>query len=178
MPHDERSRRLFDRPELLIKLPPELLLRSKDRKSPLCIMKGLPASFVIWLYSRLNVKDSVWYSLKQDSALCCVDANNEGAGRGGSYCLKTLSSAGDAECSTGMKGWHLHAFGPFCAPHPCTLFPPPPLLAPGSVFNSLCLALLTKNIRAMKGESFISQNFKEKTYLLLSKRANGGMKRG
>lgn len=75
-------------------------------------MKGLPTSLVIWLYNRLNVKDSVWYSLKQDSSFCCVNANNVGARPGGSHYFKNLTSAGDAECSTVMKGWHLHAFGP------------------------------------------------------------------
>ncbi|XP_014908332.1 striated muscle preferentially expressed protein kinase-like [Poecilia latipinna] len=112
MPQDERSHRLSNNPEFLIKLPPELLIQNKDSNSLYCIMKGLPTSFVIWLYNRMNVKDSVWYSLKQDSSFCCVNANNVGARPGGSHYFKNLTSAGDAECSTVMKGWHLHAFGP------------------------------------------------------------------
>lgn len=109
-PHDERGRRVSDCPDFLIKLPPELLSTNRGFGSLTCVMKGVP--FVIWLYNRLNVEDSVSYSVKRDGPLCCVNVNNMGPGHKGSYTCKKFTSAGDAECSTVMKGWHLHAFGP------------------------------------------------------------------
>lgn len=104
LPHDKRGQRLSSCPEFLIKLPPELLIRNRnidsDSGSLYCVMKGLPTPFVLWLYNRLNVDDSVSYSVKHDGPLCCVN--------GGSYTCKNVNSAGEAV----MKGWHLHAFGP------------------------------------------------------------------
>lgn len=111
LPHDKRGQRLSSCPEFLIKLPPELLIRNKDSGSLYCVMKGVPTPFVIWLYNRLNIEDSVSYSLKHDGPLCCLNVNNVGPGQGGSYTCKNVNSAGDAESSTVMKGWHLHAFG-------------------------------------------------------------------
>lgn len=111
LPHDKRGQRLSSCPEFLIKLPPELLIRNKDSGSLYCVMKGVPTPFVIWLYNRLNIEDSVSYSLKHDGPLCCLNVNNVGPGQGGSYTCKNVNSAGDAESSTLMKGWHLHAFG-------------------------------------------------------------------
>lgn len=110
-PHDKRGQRLSSCPEFLIKLPPELLTRNRGGGSLYCVMKGVPTPFLIWLNNRLNVEDSVSYSLKHDGPLCCVNVNNVGTGQGGSYICKKVSSAGDAECST-VTGWQLHAFGP------------------------------------------------------------------
>lgn len=107
VPHGGRSRRLSGCPDFLIKLPPELLVRGGVCGSMNSIVKGVP--FVIWLYNRLNVEDSVSYSLKRDGPLCCVNGNNVGPGLRASHSF--IGSAWDAECSTVMKGWHLHAFG-------------------------------------------------------------------
>lgn len=112
VPHDKRGQRLSGWPDFLIKLPPELLIRNRDSSSLYCVMKGVPTPFLIWLYDRLNVEDSVSYSLKRDGPLCCLNVHNVGPGQGGSYTCTNVSSAGDAECSKVMKGWHLHAFGP------------------------------------------------------------------
>ncbi|XP_071328684.1 striated muscle preferentially expressed protein kinase-like [Trachinotus anak] len=112
VPHNERGQHFASCPEFLVKLPPELLIRTRDSGSLYCIMKGVPTPFVIWLYNRLNVEDSVSHSLKHYGPLCCVNVNNVGSGQGGSYTCKNVNSAGDSECSTVMKGWHLHAFGP------------------------------------------------------------------
>ncbi|XP_035030276.1 myosin light chain kinase, smooth muscle-like [Hippoglossus stenolepis] len=103
LPHDERG------PEFLVKLPPELLSRNRHCGSLLCVMKGVPTPFFTWLYNRLNFEDSVSFSLKHDDPLCSVNVNNVRSGHGESHTCKTVSSAGDAESSTVMKGWHLHA---------------------------------------------------------------------
>ncbi|XP_078142269.1 titin-like [Centroberyx gerrardi] len=100
VPHDERGQGLSSCPEFLIKLPPELLTKNRDNVSLYCVMKGVPTPFVIWLHNRLNVEDSVSYSLKHDGPLCCLNVKNVGPGQGGTYTCKNVNSAGDAECGT------------------------------------------------------------------------------
>ena len=96
-------------PEFLIKLPPQLLVKHRDTISLFCIMKGIPTPFVIWLHNQLIVKESVFYSLKHDGPLCCLNVKNVGPWQGGTYTCKLVNSTGDAECSPVMTGWHLHA---------------------------------------------------------------------
>ncbi|XP_076602833.1 myosin light chain kinase, smooth muscle-like [Chaetodon auriga] len=103
LPHDKRGQRLSSRPDFLIKLCPELLITNRNIGSLYCVMKGVPTPFVMWLYNRLNVEDSVSFSLKHDGPLCCLNVNNVGPGQGGSYTCTNVNSAGDAECSTVMK---------------------------------------------------------------------------
>lgn len=109
-PHGRRGPQRSGCPEFRIKLPPKLLITNGDCSSFGCVLKGAP--LVLWLYNRLNVEDSVSYSLKHDGPLCCVSVNNVGPGPKGSYTCKNVISARDAESGTVMKGWHLHAFDP------------------------------------------------------------------
>lgn len=112
VPNEYQGHRLSSCPDFLIKLPPELLIRNKGSGSLNCVVKGLPTAFVIWLYNQLNAEESVCYSVKNEDPSSCINVNNVGPGKGGSYVCKNISSAGDAERSTVTKGWHLHAFGP------------------------------------------------------------------
>lgn len=130
LPREERDRGLAHQPEFLIKLPPELLVKHRDIISLYCFLKGVPAPFVIWLHNGLNVEDSVSHSLKHHGPLCCLSFQNVGPGQGPSYIGNNANSAWDAECSKGMKGWHLHALVlPLARPSahdspPFTLLPP------------------------------------------------------
>lgn len=113
-PHKEPGRQC---PEFLVELPPELQGPPRGSGSLCCVMKGPPPPFVLWLYNRSNIKDSVSYSVKRDGPLSHLSAiaggpRNGGpggpGGHGDSYIY--ISSAGDAECSTVTKGWHLHVW--------------------------------------------------------------------
>lgn len=109
VPYEERGRGGVTIPEFLIKLPPQLLVKHRDTISLFCIMKGIPTPFVIWLHNQLIVEESVFHSLKHDGPLCCLNVKNVGPWQGGTYTCKLVNSAGDAECSPVMTGWHLHA---------------------------------------------------------------------
>lgn len=131
-PHGRRGRRLSSCPDFLIKLPPELLLRSRGGGSLNRGTTGGPSPLVVWLYERLNVGDSVCYSVKRDGPLCRVRANSVGPGGGSSTCS---SSAGGAECSTVTTGWHLHDLGPSARRGSAGRHSSTPLLTQAHVFT-------------------------------------------
>lgn len=108
VPGDGRCGRLSSRPDFLLRIPPGLLLRDGRRSRISCAAKGLP--FVIWLYNLLNAEDCV--SHKRHSRPHGAILNGEEAGPKGPRALSRAGSASGAECSTVMKGLHLHAFGP------------------------------------------------------------------
>ncbi|XP_068186254.1 striated muscle-specific serine/threonine-protein kinase [Antennarius striatus] len=83
-PDGAGGRRPSGWPDFLIRLPPELLVTNASGGALSCVAKGAPSPVVIWLYNRLNVDDSVSFSLKHDGPLCWGNGNNVGPGRGGS----------------------------------------------------------------------------------------------
>lgn len=108
LPHDGRCGRISSCPDFLVQIPPELLLRDGRLSRISCAAKGLP--FVIWLYNILNTEDCV--SHKCHSQPHGVILNGEEAGPKGPRTLCCANLAGGTECSTVMKGLHLHVFGP------------------------------------------------------------------
>lgn len=106
LPQTGRYEHISGRPDFLLQIPPELLLRDRRRSRISCSAKGLP--FVIWLYNILNTEDCV--SHKRHSQQQSVILNGEAAGLKGPRSLCCTSSAAGAECSTVTKGLHLHVF--------------------------------------------------------------------
>lgn len=112
LPNDRQYGRSSSRPDFLLPIPPDLLLRDRCRSRISCAAKGLP--FVIWLYNILNTWDCV--SHKHNSQPHTVILNDKEAGPKGSRALCCANLAGGAECSAVMKGLHLHVFGSFACP--------------------------------------------------------------
>lgn len=122
LPHDGRYGHICGRPDFLLQIPPELLLRDRRRRRISCAAKGLP--FAFWLYNILNTEDCVLH--KCHSQQHSVILNSEEAGPKGPRALCCASLAGGSDCSAVMKGLHLHVFGssacwatvwPFTHPH-------------------------------------------------------------
>ncbi|XP_015214368.1 myosin-binding protein H-like [Lepisosteus oculatus] len=97
-------------PEFLEKLSPEITVQEGDDVSLFCVIKGIPAPCVIWLYNQLIVQESASYSLKHDGSLCSLNIKKIDPSQGGTYICKIVNSAGEAACSTHLRvtGWQLH----------------------------------------------------------------------
>uniref|UniRef100_A0AAY5L6M6 Ig-like domain-containing protein n=1 Tax=Esox lucius TaxID=8010 RepID=A0AAY5L6M6_ESOLU len=87
-------------------------VRSGEKAQFNCSFDGQPFTEIVWDHNGKTLTDterSVSYSLKHKGPLCCLNVKNIGPKQGGVYTCKIVNSAGDAECSTVMKGWQLHA---------------------------------------------------------------------
>lgn len=97
-------------PTFLELMPPETFVKQGADVSLFCVIKGIPAPCVIWLFNKLLVDESATCLLRNDGSLCSLKLLKVLPKQSGFYTCKIVNAAGQAECNTHLRvtGWHLH----------------------------------------------------------------------
>lgn len=102
-------------PAFLETLPPKTFVKEGKDVSLFCIIKGIPAPCVIWLFNKLLVDESATCHLRNDGSLCSLKLLKIVPKQSGIYTCKIVNAAGQAECSTHLTvtGWQLHVLSTY-----------------------------------------------------------------